>query len=590
MAAADSFASGGVSYVFDHWSDGGARQHDFTVTAADTTYTATYRAADTDLLTFTPVADTFVDASLPTTAYGTSTSLEVDNAPVKQSFLRFQLAGLGGRRVVSATLRLTQKDSSPVGGRVFAMSNTTWTEAATWDTRPLIDGAQVASFGAVATPNSYSAPLTAGTVTVDGALSLAITSPNSDSSKWASRHTTTPPQLVVEVERTPGFVLDGLQELSSPSEGSSAPTAYATNHRLALTSAGRQLAVTGRASGVQMSWRDSGGTWRTQSTGGSMTGSVATGSGSATWPASIAVVRDVSGTQSAWVVWAGGSSSALRPVQLRRLSNLDSPAGPTMGPVLTVDAPAAGAYRADVAAERLADGSDRLALLWNRRVNTTSSTGTVTASYDTVTAWVTDVSNDAPAVLSRKTLWFNTSSGRYGSLVPTPAGMRLVARATNGTSCLFSHAKTAALDSWAAGACALAISSTSSPNGVALTTGEVLAAVESDTTNHVVTVQRFTAAGTGVATLLSATGYREPTVAGDGTRIWLVMVRQSDSAVVSREWTAAGGWTADRIELAGAVGYSWPSVVRDVSGRLRIVVRGAAVGTKYPTVSFQRPV
>jgi glucose/arabinose dehydrogenase len=588
MAAADSFDSSGVTYVFDHWSDGGARQHDFVVGASDVTYTATYRAlntADTDLLVFTPTADTFVDASLPTTSYGSGSSLEVDASPVKQAFLRFQVAGLSGRRVVSATLRLVQKDSSPVGGRVFGMSSTTWAETVAWNTRPAVDGAQVAAFGAVATPNTYEAPLTTGAVRGDGALSLAITSPSTDSSKWSSRQTALPPQLVVQVERTPGFVLDGTSELSSAYEGSTAPTSYATNHRLALSASGRQLTVHGRATGVQLSWRDAGGGWRTQSTGASANGQLATASGSATWPASIAVARGAGGSQSAWVVWTAASSSSLRPVQMRRLSNVDSPSGPTIGPIVTVDAPAAGAYRADVAAERLPDGSDRVALLWSRRVNTTTTSGT-TSSYDTVLAWLSDVTADAPTIVARRTLYTSTSSARYGSLVPTSAGMRMVARSP-GNLRLFSHAVGAPLDTWVAGATGAVISSTSSPTAVALSGGEVVAAAESDTTNHVVTVQRFTAAGTGVVTLLSATGYREPSVASDGTRVWLVMVRLSDGAIVSREQSAAG-WTGDRVELAGAAGYAWPSVMRDASGRLRIIVRGPAVGTKYPTVAYQR--
>jgi PKD repeat protein len=43
ISAADRFVSGGREYVFDHWSDGGARQHDVVIPAGDTTVTAHYR-------------------------------------------------------------------------------------------------------------------------------------------------------------------------------------------------------------------------------------------------------------------------------------------------------------------------------------------------------------------------------------------------------------------------------------------------------------------------------------------------------------------------------------------------------------------
>jgi glucose/arabinose dehydrogenase len=42
IEAAESFTSGGQTYVFDRWSDGGAQTHQISVPAADTTYTANY--------------------------------------------------------------------------------------------------------------------------------------------------------------------------------------------------------------------------------------------------------------------------------------------------------------------------------------------------------------------------------------------------------------------------------------------------------------------------------------------------------------------------------------------------------------------
>ena len=45
ISAGERFVSGGREYVFDRWSDGGARQHDVVVGATDSTVTAHYREA-----------------------------------------------------------------------------------------------------------------------------------------------------------------------------------------------------------------------------------------------------------------------------------------------------------------------------------------------------------------------------------------------------------------------------------------------------------------------------------------------------------------------------------------------------------------
>ena len=73
IAAAETFVKDGVTYRFAAWSDGGARQHEVTVPASDSTLTASYtRDTGVETLNFAPEADTWVDASRPTTSFGTS--------------------------------------------------------------------------------------------------------------------------------------------------------------------------------------------------------------------------------------------------------------------------------------------------------------------------------------------------------------------------------------------------------------------------------------------------------------------------------------------------------------------------------------
>jgi hypothetical protein len=64
--------------------------------------------------TFAPVADSYVDASAPTTNHGTALSLRVDGSPVVRSFLRFSVGGLGGT-VSSASLRIFPTSSQKTG-------------------------------------------------------------------------------------------------------------------------------------------------------------------------------------------------------------------------------------------------------------------------------------------------------------------------------------------------------------------------------------------------------------------------------------------------------------------------------------------
>ena len=126
--------------------------------------------------------------------------MRADTSPASHSFIRFRVSGVAGRRVTGARLRLYQRDASKTGGRVFAMSSKTWLESMTWNTRPAIDGAKLAEFGAVVAETWYEVPLTGGTVTGDGVVALAIDSTSSDGSTWGTREYTQKPQLLVGVE------------------------------------------------------------------------------------------------------------------------------------------------------------------------------------------------------------------------------------------------------------------------------------------------------------------------------------------------------------------------------------------------------
>ncbi len=149
-------------------------------------------------LTFVPDADASIYEGTPTTNYGSSTKLLVDNSPVKHFLIRFVVTGVGGRAVTSARLRLSCLDNSPMGGDVTVAASNSWTESVvTWGNAPA-PGAKVASLGQVVAGMTYEIDLTS-LIVADGTYTLRITSPNGDGADFTSKegNLATRPQLIV---------------------------------------------------------------------------------------------------------------------------------------------------------------------------------------------------------------------------------------------------------------------------------------------------------------------------------------------------------------------------------------------------------
>ena len=380
---------------------------------------------------------------------------------------------------------------------------------------------------------------------------------------------------------------DGLSEVADSASGSSTPTLWANSHRVVVTSGGRVLVIHGQhGQGVQLRWRDPLITWQTRTRGAIQNGLLLGGTGTGEWPASIAIARDANGQENAWVVWSGLSFTTTRPLQMRRLTELDDPGGPRVGPVVTIDNPALGAAKADLAFETAPDGSNRGCVVWTRRV--------ATSDYQLVVGWFTDLTTDAPSFQNVTVLSTANSANHVATLTPGSFGLRLVSRSPAANLQIRAHDASAPLSVWSNGASGVALKSSNSiPSAVSLTSGEVLAAVLTDSTKAIVAVQRFSADGSTATVDLQLTGYSQPTIASDGSRVWLVMIRASDGYVVSRSFTPGSGWTTeDRVEIGaeGGGNYSWPNLMREVDGRLRLIVRGPASSDVQTSVlAFQRP-
>jgi chitodextrinase len=158
-------------------------------------------------LIFTPTNDARILSGSPTTNYGSSSTLTVDNSPVTHFLLKFNVAGLAAP-VLSAKLRLyNTNDPSVRGGNFYRAANTDstgapWSEkTVTWNTAPAYNGsAAIASLGQVNAGTWREVDVT-GLVTGNGIYSLRITSPSGDGANYASKEKTGfAPRLVITLK------------------------------------------------------------------------------------------------------------------------------------------------------------------------------------------------------------------------------------------------------------------------------------------------------------------------------------------------------------------------------------------------------
>lgn len=395
-------------------------------------------------------------------------------------------------------------------------------------------------------------------------------------------------------------------QVAAPLVGSSEPTYYSTNRRMAVTAGGRRLVVYGRhGTGVQLAWRDAtdtSGQWRTDTTGavsnGLLLGGADTGgkTGTGDWPASIAIAKDSLGVEHAWAVFGYKSFSSVKPIRMRHLSELDAAGGPKVGPVVTVSDAPAGDARPDIAFDLQADGSITGVVSWLQKISGS------TVTYKFMTRSFTDVAADTPALGEAKVVATASNANATGTLVPSSlGGMRFVAR--TGRLKVYSHDPST--DSWSAWQASVgSVSSKARPSAVELASGDILVTVEANTKYHKVEVVRFRSTGSSacIDMPLTTSGYWQPTIATDGANAWVFMVRKPGPYVVSRQSAASASdcssavWSADQEELApgdppnGTGGYAWPNLVRQTDSKLRLVVEGPnPTSSQSAVLAYERP-
>lgn len=165
------------------------------------TVTATTPAA-VATLTFSPIADTYIQADKPSSNFGSATTLQADNSPVKHALLKFAVSGVGSSTVATAKLRLYNVDSSSSGGVFHQVLDSSWGETTVnWNSAPAVAGSAVASLGAVAINTWYEVDLSS-VVRGDDTYSFRISSTSSNGADYTSKEGAVAfrPQLVLTLQ------------------------------------------------------------------------------------------------------------------------------------------------------------------------------------------------------------------------------------------------------------------------------------------------------------------------------------------------------------------------------------------------------
>ncbi|MDR3575847.1 MAG: DNRLRE domain-containing protein [Anaerolineaceae bacterium] len=149
-------------------------------------------------ITLNPAADSYVNSSSPTTNYGTSKTLYVDNSPIEHSYIRFNVTGLSGAPS-KATLKIFANSTQSTGFDVYSVSDNTWTETGiNYSNAPAFAGTKTGSSGAIKTSGQFYSVDVTSLVTGNGQVSFGLLTTSSTAINLSSRESgANAPQLVI---------------------------------------------------------------------------------------------------------------------------------------------------------------------------------------------------------------------------------------------------------------------------------------------------------------------------------------------------------------------------------------------------------
>ncbi|MGN6780385.1 MAG: fibronectin type III domain-containing protein [Marmoricola sp.] len=139
--------------------------------------------------TFTPTGDATIQQGSPN-ATGNTSTLIVDNSPVDDALIGFNVATTSCDTLTSATLTLTDKADGSVKGGDFYTTGTNWSESTvTWNTAPT-RGTLLNSLGPVASNATVSLDVTQGVSALNGPVAFRVASTSSDGVRYSSKEGT----------------------------------------------------------------------------------------------------------------------------------------------------------------------------------------------------------------------------------------------------------------------------------------------------------------------------------------------------------------------------------------------------------------
>jgi PKD repeat protein len=165
---------------------------------SDTAGTVITVDAAPQVVTMTPVADSYVSISRPTKNYGSYTELKLLGPSGQYEYhpyFQFSVSGLTGAPS-SVVLRLFVTDSGASGGTWYRVGDA-WTETGiTWDNAPPLVGTPITTVGAVTAGQWIDIDVTP-LVTGDGVYSFAASTTATGTVKFSGREGSEPAQLVI---------------------------------------------------------------------------------------------------------------------------------------------------------------------------------------------------------------------------------------------------------------------------------------------------------------------------------------------------------------------------------------------------------
>lgn len=207
ISAPSPQTSGGTTYRFSSWSDGGTQTHNITAPNTASTYKATFAPDAATTHTLVATADATISENRPAQNYGTATFLTADGddpagtVKDKYALIRWDLFGIApGTNVGSASITLNVMDPSTQTYPVFGLKRP-WSESAvTWNAYDAGKAWEVS--GARGTLDKNSA--VAGSVTPSLAGKVTITLDRAVVQGWVNDPSTNHGIVIAESANTNG--------------------------------------------------------------------------------------------------------------------------------------------------------------------------------------------------------------------------------------------------------------------------------------------------------------------------------------------------------------------------------------------------